>query len=94
MNPITTIQQLGGTGRLSSMIGAHTFVSSPNSLTFKWKARSKANYIRIVLERDLYNIAFFRIHGNTVKEVSTVDMVEASALRSVFERETGLYLTL
>ncbi|KKW12977.1 MAG: hypothetical protein UY48_C0006G0030 [Candidatus Gottesmanbacteria bacterium GW2011_GWB1_49_7] len=94
MNPITTIQQLGGMGRLSAMIGAHSFVTGPDSLTFKWKVQSRANCVRIILDRDLYNLSFLKIRGTTVREVSTVEMVDSIALKSVFERETGLFLSL
>lgn len=49
---LTILSQLGGSGRLSAMIGAHTFTSDTNSLSFKIKARAKNGIkgIRITLD--------------------------------------------
>jgi len=41
----TILAQLGGTGRLSAMLGAHSFIgSADNALTFKFKARVSLGY--------------------------------------------------
>ena len=37
----TILAQLGGAGRLTSMIGAHSFVGDEKSLTFKYRARAE-----------------------------------------------------
>lgn len=99
----TTLNQLtnsinGGT-RLSVMIGAKNFMRSEKDYTigfkFTAKAKNKANYCRIKLNAsDLYDVEFISIRGADVKTVSTHNDLYADMLKSVFETETGLYLSL
>lgn len=93
----TIAQQLGGTGRLALMIGAKSFVGSENALTFRFAARAKngANTVRVALDpSDTYTVTFFSCRGTSVKEKSSHSMVYNDSLRTVFESETGLYLSL
>ena len=100
---ITTLNQLtnsnNGTGRLSAMIGAKNFARDEKNYTigfkFAAKARNKANYCRIKLNAmDLYDVEFIAIRGATVKTVGTHNGLYADMLKSTFENETGLYLSL
>ena len=92
----TILSQLGGSGRLSAMIGAHTFTSGANSLSFKIKARAKNGIkgIRITLDpSDTYTVEFLAIRGLNVKS-DAVPMVYCDSLKSLIESKTGLYLSL
>ena len=104
----TILRQMGGTGRLGAMINAKNFVSYPaaadskygegmGGVAFKFSnpGRGKPNFIKIILNgRDYYDVAFGRQRGLNFKELKKVNDVSASNLKSLFERETGLYLTL
>lgn len=99
----TTLNQLtnsiNGGCRLSVMIGAKNFMRDERNYTigfkFTAKAKNKANYCRIKLNAsDLYDIEFVSIRGANVKTVSTHSDLYADMLKSVFETETGLYLSL
>ena len=99
----TTLNQLtnsnNGMSRLSVMIGAKNFARSEQDYTigfkFAAKAKNKANYCRIKLNAmDLYDVEFIAIKGATVKTVGTHNGLYADMLKSTFESETGLYLSL
>lgn len=99
----TTLNQLtnssNGISRLSVMIGAKNFARSEKDYTigfkFAAKARNKANYCRIKLNAmDLYDVEFINIRGVNVKKVSNHNGLYADMLKSTFETETGLYLSL
>lgn len=88
-----------GGNRLVAMIGAKNFVRDEANYTigfkFAAKAKNKANYCRIKLNAsDLYDVEFISIRGVNVKTVSTHNDLYADMLKSVFETETGLYLSL
>lgn len=88
-----------GGNRLVAMIGAKNFVQDERNYTigFKFvaKARNKANYCRIKLNSmDLYDVEFISIRGVNVKTISIHNDLYADMLKSVFEAETGLYLSL
>lgn len=100
---ITTLNQLtnsnNGTGRLSAMIGAKNFARDEKNYTigfkFSAKAKNKANYCRIKLNAlDLYDVEFINIRGLNIRTVSTHNDLYADMLKSTFEAETGLYLSL
>ena len=91
------LQQLGGTGRLSAMIGAHSFVSQSRGVQFKLKAKALGgvNAIVITLEpSDTYRLEFFRIRARHPTLVAEYDNVYADGLRGIIERQTGLALSL
>jgi len=92
----TIASQLGGTGRLSIMIGAKLFVAIENGLRFRiMRNASGGNLITITLDsRDLYTLKVSSVRGvkeTTKKEVSGI---YASELREQIEQATGLYLSL
>jgi hypothetical protein len=94
----TIVRQLGqSTARLGLMVGAHTFTGRPEGLTFKFKAKAKnqANCVRVTLSPDdTYKVEFLRLSGVNVWTKGSFEGVYAEDLKRIFERETGLYLSL
>ena len=100
---VEILRQLGGQRRLEMMIGAYNFVFGTNKkgdtwLSFKFKASSKVNHIKITLTwDDLYSIQFGKIHGKLNTEfvvVEEVSKVDCENLIGVIEKSTGCYLRL
>ena len=103
----TILRQMGGARRLSMMVGAKDFVvykakadseygEGMGAAAFKFPrpGRGKPNYVKIVLNgRDYYDVTFGSIHGYKFKPMKEYTDISASGLQSLFERETGLYLT-
>lgn len=103
----TILRQMGGARRLSMMIGAKNFTvykaeadsehgEGMGAAAFKFPrpGRGKPNYVKIVLNgRDYYDVTFGSIHGYKFKPMKEYTDISASGLQSLFERETGLYLT-
>ena len=94
-------QQMGGVNRLVKFVGAHSFVGSANSLTFKFKAEAKDNIkcVKVVYEEgpDTYKMEFFSQKGSPTFEVKLVkehSNVYCDDLIRLFEKTTGLYLSL
>jgi len=93
----TILSQMGGTGRLSMMIGATGFVGSDNSVSFRFKARAKngVNAFMVTLDpSDTYTIEFISVRGTSRKVKESLSMVYAEDLKSIFQNKTGLYLSL
>ena len=97
-NVATTIaQQLGGTNKLSAMIGANGFVASEDSLKFSFKGCRKGNMLRVTLNADdTYTVEMFKYNRRTFECpcVKSLSGVYADMLTSVFESWTGLYTSL
>ena len=100
----TTLNQLaqvekGGYGRLVAMLGAKNFVQSEEEsfVSFKWsmKAKNKANYVKITLNgMDYYDVEFGYIRGGKYTVGSNTENLDFMQLKSHFEEETALYLSL
>jgi hypothetical protein len=93
----TILSQMGGTGRLSAMIGANGYIGSEDSVAFRFKARAKngANGFRVVLDpSDTYTVEFISVRGSSRKVKDTLSEVYAEDLKRIFEDKTGLYLSL
>lgn len=94
--------QLGGLGRVASMIGAYNFAhDAKGSLSFRFKAKSikvngkSPNYIKITLDvSDTYTVEFGRIRGFDYTVVQTDSDVYCDQLRPLIETTTGLYLSM
>jgi hypothetical protein len=84
------LQQLGR-GTLA-MLGAHTFVSSDDSLTLRIKGCPKINCIKIVLDAsDTYSMTFYKVGGKRLLvTVATETMVYADCLHRTIETHTKL----
>lgn len=96
----TILQQLGGSGRLVAMTGAKNFVAVDNGLSFKVGRNAQGvNYVRIILNSmDVYDVQFCRVR--TVKGIPTIKVISEHSdiyddmLIPLFERGTGMYLSL
>lgn len=89
--------QMGGLRRLGTMIGAKDFLGDEKSLTFRFMpgARNGANKVRITLDgTDLYKVEFYYVRGMTCLERGSVEGLYDDMIKTHFERETGLYLSL
>jgi hypothetical protein len=89
----TIAKQMGGIGRLKLMLGAKNFTAGSDNLTFKWpnKERSRGNGVRIVLRPDdTYDMEFY----NGPKLVKKYEGIYNDQLVSVFEKQTGWFLSL
>lgn len=86
----TILNQLGGYGPLSAMIGASDFDAMANGVWFAFKGSRVANAVEIKIENDLYNIEFFK----GPKSVGTSRGIGTEQLRSCIEQKTKLYLSL
>ncbi len=96
----TIINQMGGLGRLVAMVGASNFITTDNpaGLRFQFSGSKKANICKItLLASDTYKFELFkytRVKYAHCPVVYEVEGVYDDMLKSVFEQETGLYLTL
>ena len=84
------VNQLGGHGNLSAMIGASSFDASKDGVWFAFKGSRAANAVEIKVEADLYNVEFFK----GPKSVGSSRGIGAGQLRSCIEQKTKLYLSL
>jgi len=93
----TILEQLGGAGRLSAMLGAHSFVGGDDCLVFQFKARAARSINRVMVKldpSDTYSVSFYKGRGVNVAKVSECSDVYVDALRSTIESITGLHLSL
>tara|TARA_B100000745_G_scaffold300573_1_gene255442 strand:+ start:8097 stop:8636 length:540 start_codon:yes stop_codon:yes gene_type:complete len=99
----TILSQMGGWRRISMMTGAKSVISHKaegeflGGVSFKFSnnGRGKPNHVKVMLHgSDTYTVSFGRIRGYNFKEIKTLSGIYAGQLKSVFERQTGLYLSL
>ena len=65
------------------------------SFKFPNKGAGRPNYVKILLATDdTYTVIFGRIRGYSYKPTERVEGVHAGQLKKLFERKTGLYLSL
>lgn len=91
----TILEQLGG--HLKAMIGAYNVFSHEEgalSFRFKCRASNSANHCKVTLVNDLYTVVFTSIRGTSVRVKGTFEGIYNDQLKSLFERETGLCLTM
>jgi hypothetical protein len=89
----TILEQLGG-GRFVAMTGARAFVSTGKGLRFRLPCR-KANVVEITLTpSDEYDMRFWLLRGDNVKEVKRFEGVYFDQLQDLFTEATGLYTHL
>ena len=91
---------LGGSGRLTAMIGARNFLGWDDGLsfTFPHPKRSKPNAVRVIdAGNGTYTIEFYRLSSRAPLKrdlLTTLIAVPGVDLRSAVEHETGLALSL
>lgn len=96
----TIIEQLGGKGPLTAMIGVKHFIADEKSVQIRFGggAINKANSCIITLnDDDTYTVRFAKVGRAPrfdVTECGTTSMVYADSLRKHFENTTGFYLSL
>ena len=98
------LQQLGGSRRLSVMIGARHFGSAQNGqeLSFEFRGSKKAKWVKVLHNgRDLYDVKFLALPKKADSDgiklpvvVGEFADIGCENLKEVFEKFTGLYLTL
>jgi len=104
MNQIqsTILDQLGGLGRLTAMIGLRSiYTGDSNEIRIRWtaRARAKINVMSVTLRADDYYDVIFSANGASPLALplaikSRYEAVGCEDLVRIFEKETGLYLTL
>lgn len=94
------LAQLGGAGRVSTMLGRPTmgYGTSPEGpyLSIKFASPHRGpNYCKITLTpADTYTVEFAKLVKYDLKPVGTYHDVYAEQLKPLFERVSGLYLSL
>ena len=90
------LQQMGGSRRLSLMVGATNFLSheKEKAVSFRFKGNSKINYLKVTLNgRDTYDMEFGKVYGQKYTVVKKVEDVYNDSLKKIFEDTTKLYLS-
>jgi len=89
-------QQLGGVGRLRVMLNAKNIYTIENGLQFGFAGRRETgNKLVIKLEpSDTYRVEFWWVRGANAMLVKAFDDIYSDQLIDVFEKQTGLYLTM
>jgi len=93
----TILAQMGGTGRLSAMLGASSFFGTEDTASFRFKARArnKSNMVKVRLDpSDTYTVEFWTVRGGKATKRSAHSDIYADGLKTLFTDETGLYLSL
>lgn len=93
----TILQQMGGSRRLSVMLGVKQFLLLPNGVQFRWPCKSSTvgNVLTVTLnDDDTYAMTFSWYRGGNLREVKRFDEVYAEDLVRLFEDHTGWYLRL
>lgn len=91
----TILSQIGGARRLSLMVGDKHFLGGENSLGFQFKGCRKANVCKITLNAmDTYDMEFTKVVKWNINGYTKIEGVYCDQLKEVFERTTGLYLSL
>lgn len=92
----TILAQLGGTGRLSMMVGAKNFVAHESAVSFKLGTGSTngINYVKVTLDAsDTYTVAFGRVRSFKLTDKGTHEGIYCDMLVALFEKETGFFLS-
>jgi len=85
--------QLGGAAL--AMMGATNVLGDERALQMKIRGSRTVTNLRIELaDDDTYTVSFFKIRGYDVRTVGELAGVYADQLRTVIEKQTGLYLSL
>lgn len=91
----TILQQMRGMGRLKCMTGANNFLDHGNGVSFRFKGSKVANYCLVTLDaNDTYSFELGKIHGMNYNVKKSYNGIYNDQLVEIFERDTGLYLSL
>jgi len=90
----TILMQMGGTGRLNTMVGANNYISHGDGVSFRFKGSKHSNYLKVTLNvLDTYDMEFGKVWGTKYTVKKEYDGVFFDQLKELFEKTTGLYLT-
>ena len=98
----TILAQMGGIGAIKTMTGAREFETHADGVSFRFpnSDRERPNHVRVRYDRgrDLYDVEFSRLRstktGKVLDPVETHEGMYGDALKELFERQTGLDLTV
>jgi hypothetical protein len=96
----TILEQMGGKGKIVAMTGARDFLILDRGIQFSFpKAIAGINRVKIILtDADLYDIEFGSVRRKdgipTYTRRNLCEGVYADRLKKIFEKETGLFLSL
>lgn len=93
----TILNQLSPQGArgLRLMLGVDLFITSPNTVSFRFKGSRKMNHAHILLNgSDTYDLTLSQVRGTDVVTVEEHTDVYAEDLRDIFEQATGLSTAL
>jgi len=86
----TILSQLGG-NRFIAMTGSKHFLSSENSLSFKFPGCKQYNHCKIILEaNDYYRVEFLKFKGLNISNENAYSLVSNDMLQLIFKTATGL----
>lgn len=89
----TIIKQMGGSRRLSAMVGAKNFLALESGVRFDFKLNTKMNRCEITLNSmDLYDVKFFKNYKITGRE-KTIEAMDKKIAKShaVVDSTEGVY---
>lgn len=90
--------QLGGAGRIKVMLGIDKFTVvqvNGGGLAFKFKGSRTYNYCEVLLiPNNTYTVKFGKVTNKGYTVIRTETDVYCDRLKPLFEKVTGLYLTL
>jgi hypothetical protein len=92
-----TLSQMGGAGKLESMINARNFAYGSSGLTFRFSGSSKADWVVVKLNgNDTYDMTFYKAADGKydIREAGKIHDVYNDQLQNSFEDFTGLKLSL
>ena len=92
----TMLAQMGGANAFFAMTGARNVVCGPREFSCKLGSNaSGVTHFRCTLnDQDLYDVQYLRCRGSKVVVVSEHHGVYADNLAPLFEKQTGLCLTM
>ena len=92
-----TLSQMGGAGKLESMINARNFAYGSSGLTFRFSGSSKADWVAVKLNgNDTYDMTFYKAADGKydIREAGKIHEVYNDQLQDSFEGFTGLKISL
>ncbi len=100
----TILNQMCGIRNISMMTSAKDFLDLENGVSFKFSGCEKVNYVKVVLNgMDTYDLEFgkismkktdFGVRMPDYKKIKEFSDVYNDQIKGLFERFTGLYLSL
>lgn len=98
LKALTTLEYLGGANKIKAMVnGKHFSYDKNGGIQFWFEGNKKMNVVKFdLMPNDLYQVTFYKFNRRTfeLKEVEQIKDVYADQLKEIFERTTGLYLSL